>query len=277
MEGREGKARSGKRVADQSFAVLKTQLMICGMALLLALMIKFIGRDVYKVIREKYVAMFDDRTSIGEVLQTAVRVFDQGTSPIEDEESDLSQGTVSEEAGSKEDESQSSESAPSGGNSGVGAEDEGPVYTEYNEAAQHIVQTGAGRINTMILPVSGRISDSFGYRNHPLSGSYQMHNGVDIAANHGDNIAASYDGAVEKCGQADDYGKYILIDHGGGLKTLYAHCSRIITSEGQTVKKGQVIGLVGSTGISTGPHCHFEVRVNGVRINPLWLVSERNT
>ncbi|NIM04406.1 MAG: peptidoglycan DD-metalloendopeptidase family protein [Armatimonadetes bacterium] len=117
-------------------------------------------------------------------------------------------------------------------------------------------------------PVEGRISSGFGYRTHPIFKVRKMHTGVDIAAPHRTRIRAAAAGLVIHAKRWGGYGKCILIDHGGGLATLYAHCSSLAVSVGERVKQGQVIGRVGSTGISTGPHLHFEVRRNGKPVDP---------
>ncbi len=124
---------------------------------------------------------------------------------------------------------------------------------------------GSGRF---ILPVSGRISSEYGYRVHPISGARRLHAGMDIAAGSGTPIGAAGDGTVIYAGWRGGYGNTVIVDHGGGIATLYAHQSRVGTSVGQSVRRGQVIGYVGSTGYSTGPHVHWEVRVNGSPQNP---------
>ena len=118
------------------------------------------------------------------------------------------------------------------------------------------------------MPLSGRITSTFGYRRHPITHVYKLHTGIDIAARTGTPIHAAADGTVILSGWMGAYGNAIIIDHGGGVSTLYGHCSRLIARVGQDVKRGQVIAKVGSTGYSTGPHCHFERRENGKPINP---------
>jgi len=118
-------------------------------------------------------------------------------------------------------------------------------------------------------PVPGAVSSGFGKRVHPISGTVKMHNGVDMNARQGDPIVASEDGVVILSGVKGGYGNTVMIDHGGGMVTLYAHQSKLGVSVGQRVERGEVIGWIGSTGQSTGPHLHFEVRINGAPRNPV--------
>jgi murein DD-endopeptidase MepM/ murein hydrolase activator NlpD len=119
-----------------------------------------------------------------------------------------------------------------------------------------------------IWPVHGTITSPFGYRTNPFGGAPDFHPGLDIAADMGTPILAADSGRIIIAGWVSGYGNYIAIDHGGGISTGYGHCSRIDVSLGQDVQRGQVIGAVGSTGHSTGPHVHFEVRVNGRPVDP---------
>ena len=123
-----------------------------------------------------------------------------------------------------------------------------------------------------IWPVNGSIGSGFGPRIHPISGGSRMHTGVDIGASSGTPIKAADDGIVVMAGPNGGYGNWTLIDHGGGLATGYGHQSSIGVSRGQRVSRGEVIGRVGSTGASTGPHLHWEVRVNGNPVDPMrWV------
>ncbi len=117
-------------------------------------------------------------------------------------------------------------------------------------------------------PVSGTITSPFGYRRSPFGGGMEFHQGLDIAAPMGTTVTAASGGTVISAGWYGGYGNYILIDHGGGMATGYGHLSQIFVSAGQQIQKGQAIGAVGSTGMSTGPHLHFEVRMNGKPTDP---------
>lgn len=120
------------------------------------------------------------------------------------------------------------------------------------------------------LPLTSykRISDEYGYRIHPTLGVKKFHNGVDFAAASGTPILAAYGGTVVGAAYNSSMGNYVMINHGDGLYTIYMHASALYVSQGQTVKKGDQIAAVGSTGRSTGPHLHFSVRVNGEYVNP---------
>ena len=120
---------------------------------------------------------------------------------------------------------------------------------------------------------STRVTSPFGNRLHPILKVYKLHTGIDIGAPNGTNILAANDGTVISAGYNNSYGYMVMLDHGGGIVTLYAHCSKLLVSKGDAVARGQVIALVGSTGMSTGPHLHFEVRINGVYKNPLEYVT----
>ena len=120
-----------------------------------------------------------------------------------------------------------------------------------------------------IMPVRGaRTSSNYGMRTHPVLGRRRMHSGIDLAAPTGTPVYATADGLVGRADWFSSYGLYISIDHGADLETRYAHLSRLAVAAGDRVEKGQVIGYVGSTGRSTGPHLHYEVRVDGVAVNP---------
>ena len=121
----------------------------------------------------------------------------------------------------------------------------------------------------LIRPCSGRISSPFGYRVHPITKVYKLHRGVDIAARVGTSMKAAADGVVTISGWRGAYGYTVVIDHGGGVSTLYGHCSRLLARVGDEVRQGDTVARVGSTGLSTGPHAHFEKRMNGRPVNPM--------
>jgi murein DD-endopeptidase MepM/ murein hydrolase activator NlpD len=129
---------------------------------------------------------------------------------------------------------------------------------------------GAGRqVSSAIWPVAARITSGFGMRYHPILHFGRMHKGIDFGAHYGQPIVATADGQVTRAGWAGGYGRQVRLAHGGGMATSYNHMSRIIVEPGTLVHQGQVIGYVGSSGLSTGPHLHYEVYRNGVAVNPM--------
>jgi len=149
-----------------------------------------------------------------------------------------------------------------------------PEAMPYKDSHRQESATASGRVNKpasmpSIWPVNGPITSGFGSRTAPLTGGSEAHQGIDIASGLGIPVVATADGTVVQSGWSGGYGNLVQINHGNGIETLYGHNSQLAVSVGQTVKKGQLISYVGSTGISTGPHVHYEIRENGVAVNPI--------
>ena len=121
----------------------------------------------------------------------------------------------------------------------------------------------------MLWPVAGRITSGFGHRVHPILRYTRFHSGVDFGASWGAPIVAAADGQVVGAGWAGGYGRQVRIAHGDGMTTTYSHMSRIVAAPGTLVRAGELIGYVGSSGMSTGPHLHYEVLRDGRHVNPL--------
>ena len=141
----------------------------------------------------------------------------------------------------------------------------GSGIVEFGEDDGGYVKQGSGG---MIWPISGPITSEFGWRNHPIFGSQRFHSGLDIGGDYGVPIHAAASGVVIEAGWIGGYGNTVMIEHGGGIVTLYGHNESLAVSVGQQVNQGDVIAYCGSTGNSTGPHCHFEVRLNGEPVSP---------
>lgn len=151
-----------------------------------------------------------------------------------------------------------------GGSNSAGAGSSGQFYEASGVGR---LQVGPGQ-SGLGAPVAGRMTSGFGMRRHPILGYARMHAGIDFAAGYGAPIYATSDGLVQFAGRRGGHGNYVRLEHGGGIGSGYAHMSRIAVSPGLRVRRGQVIGYVGSTGLSTGPHLHYELYRGGRAVNP---------
>ena len=138
-----------------------------------------------------------------------------------------------------------------------------PVHRSGNNSVSRSASTNFS------WPVDGNITSDYGNRRHPVSGRNDFHSGIDIAAPHGTTVQAAASGTVSFVGWMGGYGRVVIIDHGNGYETLYAHNSQILVNKGQNVNRGSAIARVGTSGVATGPHVHFEVHQNGNHQNPM--------
>lgn len=148
------------------------------------------------------------------------------------------------------------------------------LFASWDRAAERTTVTTTVAIPSRTPLDTFRTSSNFGMRSHPVIGGLRAHKGLDMAAPTGTPIYATADGLVSKAEWFGAYGNYVSIGHGGDLETRYGHMSRMAVSSGQRVRKGDLIGYVGSTGRSTGPHLHYEVRVAGQAVDPTPYMTE---
>ncbi|MEZ5743173.1 MAG: M23 family metallopeptidase [Sphingomonadaceae bacterium] len=141
--------------------------------------------------------------------------------------------------------------------------------TQFSTAQQFTTAQPSVSIPSRVPINDSRFTSGYGMRTHPVLGGRRSHKGVDLAAPTGTPVYATADGLVSRASWFSSYGLYISIEHGGKIQTRYAHLSRLNVADGQRVKKGDLIGFVGSTGRSTGPHLHYEVRIDGAAVNPV--------
>lgn len=230
-----GKTKSKKK-KDAKFDFLMTEIIIATAIVFIVLVLKLIGGNVFTDCKRMYIGYFGEKTSIAQVTDAKVKTTAAGVG------GDQFDAKI-------------------------------PYFESYKEASVALVATKETTVvNSMMRPVSGAISSNFGSRVNPITHKKEIHGGMDIAAAYGTNIAAALGGKVRYVGWDDGYGNFIIISHNSGLETLYGHCSKITAKVNAEVKKGDTIALVGSTGMSTGPHCHFEIRLNGTRLNPSWIL-----
>lgn len=147
-----------------------------------------------------------------------------------------------------------------------------PERLQARLAAARTAPAAAGVPAGLRWPVAGRVTSGFGLRTHPVTGVRQLHAGVDVAAPSGTPVVAAAAGTVTFAGERGGYGLLVVVDHGGGLETRYAHASAVEVRAGQQVEPGQLVARVGATGTATGPHLHVEVRLGGVPRDPLGVL-----
>lgn len=128
-------------------------------------------------------------------------------------------------------------------------------------------------LEEMVVPVMGNISSGFGFRDHPVYGEYTFHTAVDVAVDTGTEILAFSGGTVRYIGESDVFGLYLKIDHDNGVSTFYAHCDELLVKKGERVIAGQVVALSGETGNATGPHLHFSLEKDGIRLDPEYYLE----
>ncbi len=146
--------------------------------------------------------------------------------------------------------------------------------TDIDEVPSNVSVNSYTLNQSMVLPVSGEISSGFGVRNHPITGELSFHAGVDIASDSGTPIYSAFSGKVIVADYDEWNGYYLKIQHDGDIMTVYCHCNSLNVKEGDKVDAGDIIGTVGSTGSSTGPHLHFELRIDNVSYDPQTALSE---
>lgn len=229
---------------DRSFNYLISQITVCAIALAIVLVLKMLGGYYYDYAKAVFNECFNQPINKAQVLgrNDACAVV-------------AAQSTVYGMGGESDSDSVKHVSS----------------INELSKTESNSIKS----VNKMILPVdSHTVTCEYGKRIHPITGNESFHTGIDIGEDMGKNIYAVLDGTVKKTVTDDpDYGNYIIITHSQGVETMYAHCSKLAAKTGDKVKSGDVIAYVGTTGLSTGPHLHFEVRINGTRLNPRWFIE----
>ncbi|MDR1735143.1 MAG: M23 family metallopeptidase [Oscillospiraceae bacterium] len=284
-----------KPTAGSYGKVMIAQLLVCGVLLGGVVGAKQLAPQTYSQIRAVYhEAMLTDMT-VGEVWQAikkltlslkdeiyvSVPALTPDTRGATADTSEAASETAAEESGHGEEEAvDSAAESPAPTEDGENPNPPSAPITDtaYGAGGKDVAQQYADKSCTQLplvttapvsLPLdSGRISSLFGLRIHPVTGEEGIHTGLDIAAPEGTPIHAAYYGKVAAAAVGKDYGNYIILEHAGGFRTVYAHCSEILVEEGMVIRAGETIALVGSTGQSNGPHLHFETRLGATRADP---------
>ena len=230
-----------KKSFKAPFMVFVLQISMVAVIIVSVTAIKFLGGDMYTDLKQWYILNFEDETNAAEVIEPS-QIIDENTEQIIEpitEETQLVTPTVSEK------------------------------ITNMSTG-----KTQVSSVNALCIPLQNAlVTSEFGGRKNPITKKSENHKGLDLSAPEGSSIYAATEGIVEISQRSSSYGNYIVINHGNGLKNLYAHCSKLLVNSGDQVKKGQVIAKVGSTGQSTRPHLHFEVLLNDQNLNPSWLIN----
>lgn len=232
------------RTKDKSITFLKAQIVICSIAIIISLALKMIGGYYYNYAKNVFNECFNEPINKAQVLGVS-----QARAVL------AAQSTVY----------------------GMGGEsaDESVRHLESKNELSEKENAAILSVNKMALPTQSRtVTCEYGSRIHPITGKQSFHTGIDIGEDMNMPIYSVLSGKVRKVVKDDDdYGNYVIITHSNGVETMYAHCSSVLVKSGQSVNKGQVIAKIGTTGLSTGPHLHFEVRINDTRLNPRWFIN----
>jgi murein DD-endopeptidase MepM/ murein hydrolase activator NlpD len=276
---------------ESTFHLTEFQTVICVVAIVVAVIIRIADGGLYSSVKNGVAAAFNNgitQSDVASVFKTikgylpdANAIFASSKANSSSSNSSLKTSSSSSSASSGASSSKATSSVSSAVNStssvvkstntsGTGGTDivanlttDGKLITPSN------VSLVPYKLSTKpILPVEGNITSAFGYRLNPITKKESFHTGIDIASPKSTPIKAALAGTVKEAGKSTAYGNYILLIHDNGILTFYGHCDKLLKKQGDKVKAGDIIALVGSTGISTGYHLHFEIRINNKYVNP---------
>lgn len=272
--------------SDIFMRVVLGQIGICVILLVVSVFLKFYGGGIYDSLRIQCANLLTD----GDISQSVMKGFSDAGKKLGEAKQvmlEFLDGLTGKDADTNSSASQSSSDTSATLSEGLAS------------GASSLMQTGAGgalptksvekkdRMEAPsyatfapytlsvhpTLPLDGRVTSAYGYREHPINKKYSFHSAVDLAAPEGTVIVAALPGTVVKRDSDDTNGNYLVLRHSDGLETLYAHCSELLAPAGSVVRQGETIARVGSTGVATGPHLHFEIKINGINVDPapaLW-------
>lgn len=271
---------SGKKETKGS--VIVTQMIVCGVGLLLVMGVKWLAPAEFQTLKTVYVEIMEDNRTYEMAQETFHNLLKQpmGENSLAQETAGLFETSPFE----GETQGQTTQAiTPS-----VSQENALPIalplqssllpvsLTVTPNAEQAAPETASYTpfvLNQkMIIPLQGRITSPYGYRIDPFTGEMRFHHGVDIGGDGGEEVLAAFAGRVLESGYDAALGNYVKLQHDATLVTVYGHCEKLLVQAGEDVAAGQKIATVGSTGRSTGPHLHFEIRINGIRYDPSYVL-----
>lgn len=243
---------------DYLLRTLGLQFVICALIFGLMFLLSKNNSSLHESLRELFSARLEKNLSVNEVEEVFNSIGDHSNSYSTDNAPETEQSSETEES-----------TAPSAEVFSGGAD----IKTENDTVPENVSLSEYKLDRTMTAPVKGRVTSEFGFRIHPITGENGFHSGTDLAAESGSPIHAAFDGVVIYAGFDQWNGNHLKIKHGDEIMTVYCHCQELYVKKGCVVRAGEVIAAVGSTGSSTGPHLHFELRINDISFNPRYALK----
>lgn len=269
-----------KTKTDYLVRLILLQSVLCIFVVAGVFIVSKVSPTAYAKMREDYLKLMQNDMSAGEMFEQLKDTAEFVFKPAESYEPAFSANASTESSASKvhidsfdvtSDETGETVAVGEIINGSGGGDIEGKEAVKGTSFAPYYVSVEP------VIPVKdARITSRFGYRTNPVSGNYGFHTGLDLAAAEGTPISAVFFGRVAETGESDVWGKYVLMEHSDGFATYYCHLSEIYVEKDAVIRQGETVGLVGSTGWSTGPHLHFEVRINNIRVDPEKLLYPEN-
>lgn len=252
--------------------VVLVQMCIVGVILASILVVKVMGLPLFDSVRGAYAEAFESNETFAAITET----FNNLKNEIPKVQEFLEQFFGGKDGDGAKTSSKAGEGKSEVSENGMGGELPTVALASGTKLAPPAKATFSPAYITahVILPVeNAHLSSDYGYRFHPITGTVGFHYGMDLAAATGTNIRAAMAGVVKTVGYNASRGNYVVLSHGSNIETWYQHCSEVLVTEGTNLRQGETIAHVGSTGDSTGPHCHFEIKIDGINIDPNWVVK----
>lgn len=245
--------KDNANISGSYVKILTLQLFLCVLILLSVVVVKQFGAGAYDILKQSYNEIIRESFT-GKVLSENLDSIGNAVSKT----FSFLNGTQQEETGI-------------GGEMPVSSF----INVKHLKAPQGTTLSPIMVFTGVTFPVEGgTVLSKFGYRTHPITGKPDFHTGIDICAPRGTRIMAAIGGTVKEITFSKIYGNVIVLNHGGGFETRYCHCDKILAPKGAKIKRGEAIALVGSTGETTGPHLHFEMRKDNVAADPMWVFDK---
>lgn len=251
-----------KNKKDYLTKTLLLQFLVCLVLFGLLLALKTTNSKLFKDLENTFSNNLEENLSVEEAESVLANIIEDNTQIKEETEIDTDEKEIVDETVFVpfEEPSLSAEIIASGGRD--------IKVSSNNDIPKNVSVNDYKLSQKMVLPLKGKTTSEFGVRTHPISGDLRFHAGIDIAAEKGENIYSAFDGMVAEADFDKWNGNYLKIKHDNDIMTVYCHCEKLNVKKGQKIRAGEVIATVGSTGSSTGPHLHFELRIDNISYNP---------